>query len=689
MRTPLAALRALVTVVALAAGAVAATVAAAPAAVAQPASVDVSPSTWAYTDSRQPLQSVVDPAGPMPVGTWRDAQSRLHNSKAYFTYDLSAFRGAQIEIGTFSFVAESAANDCAKPRATRLWIAETDTTPTWLGEPAELVDLGAPGALEGCLHNYLTWDVEAAVEHALARPDGKVTVVMRMQGVKQLLFGYGRHVLPDLRLSVKHGFPPLTPTELWVGDTPCAAGQPARPSAAPRVSAVLQDRTLQGTSADPLGATVAIWPTADPAARVEHTFDPYLPSGSRGGVHLRADDLVDGAEYTWAIRAEDRTGASEWSETCRFVYDFTWPVAPGVSSVTYPPSPAKGGGVGVAGAFTFTPNGSTDVVRYDYEWDGSRTSVAADPAGVATVSIVPTRHGYHEMTVRSYDAPGHESAPVRYAFWVREAVACTPIDAEVGTTRECVFTSPLPNTVSYTWSFGGGPATTTPAGPDGSAIVHVTPGPRSAVLEVVATTADGAVSPPSRLTVFVFNSVPVAQCVPNVATTAFDCSVTPTRTSSVASYAYRFRSDAEVVVAAAPDGSATFSVPSAGGGTLAVEALTPTGARSDTSWQVLAWGDTTPLVSNAVYPPWEVGGGFGVPSEFVLEPNAMPDVEAYEYSFDFGGTWTTVPAGADGRATFEFTPEAVDFHTLHVRSRNTEGRYSPSWAEYNFWVNWE
>jgi len=56
----------------------------------------IAKATWAYTDSRAPQTPFVDPAGDLPVGAWRDGAGKHHQSKAYYTVDVSALRGARI-----------------------------------------------------------------------------------------------------------------------------------------------------------------------------------------------------------------------------------------------------------------------------------------------------------------------------------------------------------------------------------------------------------------------------------------------------------------------------------------------------------------------------------------------------------------------------------------------------------------
>ncbi|WP_211763812.1 hypothetical protein [Kutzneria sp. CA-103260] len=90
--------------------------------------------------------------------------------------------------------------------------------------------------------------------------------------------------------------------------------------------------------------------------------------------------------------------------------------APTVSSPDYPPN-ASAGGIGRPGRFTFSANGSTDVVGFRYGPDFPSTYVAADqPGGSATVWITPTTFGVQKVAVKSVDAAGNSSPITTYWF---------------------------------------------------------------------------------------------------------------------------------------------------------------------------------------------------------------------------------------------------------------------------------
>jgi len=92
--------------------------------------------------------------------------------------------------------------------------------------------------------------------------------------------------------------------------------------------------------------------------------------------------------------------------------------APSVSSPDYPPGVAAGG-IGRPGRFTFSANGSTDVVGFRYGPDFPSTYVAADqPGGSATVWITPTTFGVQKVAVKSVDAAGDTSAITTYWYYV-------------------------------------------------------------------------------------------------------------------------------------------------------------------------------------------------------------------------------------------------------------------------------
>ncbi|GAA2702781.1 hypothetical protein ACFY2R_24650 [Micromonospora olivasterospora] len=78
----------------------------------------VPPSSVSYADARQP--NVAFPAATdVPVGTW-EADGVKTTLRAYFTFDLTPYRGRQVISAEF-LAAEGAVADCDKPRELELW----------------------------------------------------------------------------------------------------------------------------------------------------------------------------------------------------------------------------------------------------------------------------------------------------------------------------------------------------------------------------------------------------------------------------------------------------------------------------------------------------------------------------------------------------------------------------------------
>ncbi|MER7498946.1 LamG-like jellyroll fold domain-containing protein [Nonomuraea pusilla] len=126
---------------------------------------------------------------------------------------------------------------------------------------------------------------------------------------------------------------------------------------------------------------------------------------------------ADGDVVRWRVRAEDGLATSAWSPWCEAAVDATAPGRePGVSSPRYAEN-AWNDGVGLAGAFTFTPNGVTDVAAYVYGLDTTPGSqVAAGQDGSATIQLTPVHDGPNVLAVRSKDRAG-QLGPIRtYLF---------------------------------------------------------------------------------------------------------------------------------------------------------------------------------------------------------------------------------------------------------------------------------
>ncbi|MEV6930909.1 hypothetical protein AB0M46_41345 [Dactylosporangium sp. NPDC051485] len=86
---------------------------------AQAEPVSLSPTKWAWTDSRSPSTSFVNQAGDLPIGTTLDATGKTHTRRSYFTFDLTGLKGQAVHLASL-YSNETNVTDCgaAAPRRT-------------------------------------------------------------------------------------------------------------------------------------------------------------------------------------------------------------------------------------------------------------------------------------------------------------------------------------------------------------------------------------------------------------------------------------------------------------------------------------------------------------------------------------------------------------------------------------------
>ncbi|WP_327652664.1 hypothetical protein [Micromonospora aurantiaca] len=151
------------------------------------------------------------------------------------------------------------------------------------------------------------------------------------------------------------------------------------------------------------------------------TFEYQLNGGAWQSVPKKPDAFVTDITVTMdrnganLISVRGRTASGD--QTPQTDYPFLVGTAPLVASGTYPAGQWSGG-VGVAGAFTFT-QGSPGVTEFEYTVDdGQPVTVAANAAGVATATFTPTSAGSYTMRVRGRTADGVWTDTTSYYFLV-------------------------------------------------------------------------------------------------------------------------------------------------------------------------------------------------------------------------------------------------------------------------------
>ncbi|WP_439383089.1 hypothetical protein [Amycolatopsis lexingtonensis] len=629
----------------------------------------LSATSWGYVDSAAPATAHFKPAGNLPIGTY---DATPHRQRSYVDFDLSSLRGVPFTTVLLS-AGETYYADC-DGRATEVWRTSAYTKQTtWQNRPAERTRVASRGADGTCIDNNATFDVTTAVRDAVDHKERHLTLGYRVAEAHEADPAFYRLIQAPATLRVVNNASPATPADLRANDEPCAQdGTGALASRQLKLSAQVSDPDGDFTSGQ-----FAWWPVADPSQR--HTG---AGSGNPAAAYPDTWDLADGT-YAWEVYAQDSWGAkSATAGPCRFTVDRTDPNAPAVASATYPAN-AEGGGVGVAGEFTFSPNGSTNVVKYDYNFGGDTREIAAGPDGTATVGFTPTTNGWQSVVVRAWDRAGNLSLSTYYSFIVKETRPTVTSDryppqggpdGGIGVPGVFRFAPGMPNVVAYDYRLDGGASATVAAGQDGVAEVTITPATGGDHVLFVRSTDASGVKSPEREYRFVVDASPAVSGPQNVDLgTSATYTATP-RMPAVVEYDYWFASaeSTKWTVKANADGTATLPVEftSADQTLLRVQARDASGGLSPVTEKRLSLNTWRP----------EIGyqgdiGTEGRAATFTFT-TPMPNAVEFEYwlTADPATRWT-VPVGGN-TATVSYTPPKIGDYELLVRAKNAAGVWS-------------
>lgn len=557
----------------------------------------------------------------MPLGAWTDGTGRVHVSRVYATFDVTQFAGKTLGKASV-FIGERTVADCTK-RAIEIWSTDTiEKSPSWADAPAVEVKVDEETEVRFC-PGTLTFDVKAAVEHALAKGKPRVSFEIRVpEGVeKDVSFGRTLSAYRSVQLTVEYNsLPSIDPQHRYNGGFPCTPSAPYRTLG---WNSLLQVRALDadGTAESRIKYDFAVWPKDDPTARLELSRD-WGNTTFFSGVEVPENSLVDGRTYLWQARASDGAATSPWSEPCGFVIDRTNSSTPAVTSSNYPPNGSEDPApIGEPGVFTFSAGGDLDTAGFEYTWsefgvagctqmeygrlscpdplDGHNVVRADAPGGSATVALTPDRSGSVRLRVRSVDVAGNRSEPAQYEVfvpWADPGIALVGGEPEWNKPFTLRFT-PYPGvtgTVEFEYRFNNRDPQVVPAGADGTATATFLADTTNLRVTVRSRSTNGWVSPES-------------------------------------------------------------------------------------SWShyIGPW----PVVNSDIYPKGEEpSGGVGVTGTFTFSPPpGWTEIQGYRYSFAWDAEPVFVAAGADGRASITWTPQESGAYYLEVypvRPDGTNGDYS-------------
>lgn len=455
----------------------------------------------AYTDSLAPEQSFENPTGDLPLGSWTDSGGATHTSRIYATFDLSSLAGLDVLNAALDF-AEARPTQC-QARSVEVWRTERSEDPiTWRDAPEDKALLGTVSLQSGvCLATFLNLDLTTAVRDAVAKHRRALSIALQLPAADEQNVAMGRWLSSSagVNLGVHYNTPPTKATELFNDYQPCTTSQPYRYVAenTPELEAIPHDVD----PGDNPFTDFAVWPVGNPAQRTEFT-SRFGESGFESGAAVPSGVLADGGTYAWQARSDDGTDVSAWSRPCYFGVDADRPNAPTVAS-NYPQNQRTQGGV--PPVFTFSPNGSSDVIGYQYTWNtlsviGTNIGqygipqwvdpftlpgfIRADKAdGSVTVSIPPPPTQMATLTVESITRSYNVSSNVSYTIFATDTEPSVTLSTTTPRYGAPVTINFAPNPAltgvdSYTYQFSGsypGPSHTVAAGPDGTASVSVVP----------------------------------------------------------------------------------------------------------------------------------------------------------------------------------------------------------------------
>ncbi|MBB5855689.1 DNRLRE domain-containing protein [Amycolatopsis umgeniensis] len=635
----------------------------------QRSEVTLSATSWGHVDSATPTTAYFKPSGTLPIGTW---DTTPHRQRSYVNFDLSSLRGAPFTTVLLS-AGETHYVGCDS-RATEVWRTSAYTKQsTWQNRPAERTRVASRGADGTCVDNDATFDVTAAVRDAVAHKVRHLTLGLRVAEAHEADPAFYRRIEAPATLRVVNNAPPAKPTDLRTNDEPCAKdGIGALASRQLKLSAQAPDPDGDSTSGQ-----FSWWPVADPSQR--HTG---VGPGNPVEAYPDTSALADGT-YAWEVYAQDNWGAkSSTAGPCRFTVDRTDPKAPAVVSATYP-ADTEGGGVGVAGEFTFSPNGSTDVARYDYSFGADTREIAAGPDGTATVSFTPTANGWHSVVVRAWDRAGNLSLSTYHSFIVKETRPTVTSDryppqggpdGGIGVPGVFRFAPGTPNVVAYDYRLDDGASATATAGPDGVAEVTIAPATGGDHVLFVRSTDTSGVKSPEREYRFLVDASPVVSGPENVELGTSATYTAKPRMPGVAEYDYWFASaeSTKWTVKANADGTATLPVEftSADQNVLRVQARDASGGLSPVTEKRLWLNTWRPTIGYE----GDIGTEGGAATFTFTTP--MPNAVEFEYwlTADPATRWTVPVSG--NTATVSYTPPRIGDYEMLARAKNTAGVWS-------------
>ncbi|WP_326561556.1 hypothetical protein [Micromonospora sp. NBC_01796] len=648
-------------------------------------------SGWAYTDSRLPNESFVNPQGDAPIGAWTGTDGKKHKSRSYFSFDVARFDATVIHQADL-VIQERSAADCATAQPVELWRTDPITaTTSWESKPRrrELIGTVQAGGEATC-PGYLVWDIKPALQRLADRGEQVLTVEIRVPHGYEGELSHGRKLRPFPTINTRYNHAP-TVTRIGLEFPSWGCGTKANPQP---VGARNYTLMVEGADADPydynFNGQFAAWPVGHDDQRSEQFGQSYGGTLSKGTWNMA--QYPHGTVVAWTARAYDGYDYSKWAKPCYVKVDGQAPAAPVITSATYPNDGQQHGGSGVPGTFTFTANGSPDVVGYYWGRFGDTYNYIAAPSPGAPVTLEYTPTSFSEaLSVRTVDSASNSSPTTRYEFYVRSTAPSVRVTVGgVGLPSQLAISTNVAGVTEFGYRIGDAAEIRVAAGAGGSATVPVVFGQAGSVnLQVrsyVGTQFVGAYTENVRVTdtPFVESTDFAFPDADGVVDRSGSFTLRPGRAGVVA-YEYAFRYDDPQRIEAGADGSAVleWTPTEPDWYTLNVRSIDADGTYSESAQYQFNVIDAKPTVYSSTYYEFGSWGGVGIPGEFNFD-TAMPDVDVYLYQLNGGPEQVADPEYSSALVTL--APDRSGSNTLTVRTRFLDGSFSPV-RTYTFGVS--
>ncbi|MEO3871854.1 LamG-like jellyroll fold domain-containing protein [Nonomuraea sp. B12E4] len=327
----------------------------------------------------------------------------------------SAIHGKQIIKATLRTY-ETWSYSCSARKVEAWGTGAISKSTTWAAQPSWTRLLATVNVAKGwgpnCLPGGVEFDVTSWAVDAAAKKWPTMTIGLRATSETDEYAWKKFRNNPSV--VIEYNSLPTVPVaaDVWSDPGgPCVTGddRPIISTAAPKLWAKLNDadNSVKGRFE---------WYNGD-GGKIGEYVTPMGSTGTAFSATIPQSLYADGALLRWRVRAEDGMANSEWGPWCEATVDASAPGRePEVSSPQYPENTWRDG-LGLAGTFTFAPNGVTDVARYVYGLDTTpKVEVPAGPDGGATIQLTPRHDGPNILAVRSKDRSG-QLGPIRtYVF---------------------------------------------------------------------------------------------------------------------------------------------------------------------------------------------------------------------------------------------------------------------------------